>query len=102
MRKPLGLLVGCCVLGLLISWGESGTISARSFLLVPLVAVCAGPPIGTFWMLYVSIRHEKDPVPYMLMAFVPFMFVWYYFERYKTGKHTGRISTETEGRETAH
>jgi hypothetical protein len=36
------------------------------------------------------------------MAFVPFMFVWYYFERYKTGKHTGRISTETEGRETAH
>ena len=101
MKKPVGLLLGICVLGLLISWGESGTISARSFLLVPLLAVFAGSPIGSFWMLYVSIRYEKHPATYMLMAFVPFMSVWYYFERYKTGKYMGRTSTKTEGGETS-
>ena len=51
-----------------------------------LFALFAGANIGSIWMLYTAIRNEAHPVPFVLLAFVPFFFLWYYFERYKTGK----------------
>jgi len=42
-------------------------------------------PIGAFWMIYMSLRFEKKPVPYVLLAFVPYSFLWYYFERVRPG-----------------
>jgi hypothetical protein len=50
------------------------------------------PPIGAFWMMYVAIRHENSPFPLILLAYVPYAFVWYYFDRVKSG-NTGRWRT---------
>lgn len=46
-----------------------------------LIAYCAIQPLGGFWMIYRCIRLEKRPVPYILLAFVPYSFIWYYPER---------------------
>jgi hypothetical protein len=38
-------------------------------------------------MMYMSIRYEKHPLPMVLLAaFIPFSFLWYYFERVRRGK----------------
>jgi hypothetical protein len=42
-------------------------------------------PAGTLWMFYKVIRHEQHPLPFLLLACVPFVFGWYYFERLRTG-----------------
>jgi heme/copper-type cytochrome/quinol oxidase subunit 4 len=52
-----------------------------------LIVLFGIPPLGAFWMMYMSIRYEKRPMPLLaLAAFIPFTFVWYYFERIRTGK----------------
>ena len=33
--------------------------------------------IGAYWMIYQAIRYERRVGRYVLLAFVPFMFVWY-------------------------
>ncbi len=33
--------------------------------------------IGGFWMIYQAVRYERRVGRYVLLAFVPFMFVWY-------------------------
>jgi hypothetical protein len=50
-------------------------------LLIAFVALFGVPPVGAFWMMYMSIRHEKNPLPMILLAFIPFTFLWYYVER---------------------
>ncbi len=36
------------------------------------------------WMLYQAIRHESKPLRYALLGFfVPFAWLWYYFERFR-------------------
>ena len=38
----------------------------------------------TFWnllVLYIVIRYEKQPLPYILLAFIPYFSLGYYFER---------------------
>jgi hypothetical protein len=55
--------------------------------LFALVVLFSIAPLGAFWMIYMSIRYEKRPLALVLLAFfVPFTFVWYYFERVRTGK----------------
>lgn len=54
------------------------------FLLVILFGIA---PLGAFWMMYMSIRYEKNPFPMLLLAFlIPFAFLWYYMERVRPGK----------------
>ncbi len=55
-------------------------------ILFAFVILFAVPPIGAFWMMYMSIRHEKSPLPLVLLAFIPFTFLWYYFDRVRPGK----------------
>jgi hypothetical protein len=38
-------------------------------------------PLGSFWMLFMAIRYEKHPLKYVLLAFIPYYFLAYYFER---------------------
>jgi hypothetical protein len=45
------------------------------------------PNIGTIWMLYISIRFERRPLPFVLLAFIPYAFLWYYFQRVRCKKH---------------
>lgn len=40
--------------------------------------------LGAVWAVYQAVRYENRPGLYLLMAIVPFSFVWYYFGRYKT------------------
>jgi hypothetical protein len=54
--------------------------------------------VGAFWMMYMSIRHEKSPLPMVMLAFIPFTFLWYYFERFRAGK-LRRNRNSAEGRE---
>jgi hypothetical protein len=32
---------------------------------------------GSFWMIFQAVRHERRIGKYVLLSFVPFMFVWY-------------------------
>jgi uncharacterized membrane protein YqjE len=41
-----------------------------------ILAACAA--LGAVWAVYQSLRYENRPGLYLLMAIVPFSFVWYY------------------------
>src|SRR5712664_3198638 len=41
---------------------------------IPLTLFSA---IGSFWMICQAVRYEKRVGKYVLLSFVPFMFVWY-------------------------
>ncbi len=69
---------------LLIARGQAP--ESNSAILLAFIALFAIPPLGAFWMMYMSIRHEKSPFPLLLLAFIPFTFMWYYFERVRPGK----------------
>jgi hypothetical protein len=43
--------------------------------------------IGFAWMFYQSARYEIRPFWFIVLSFLPYSFVWYYFERYS--KRTG-------------
>jgi membrane protein implicated in regulation of membrane protease activity len=49
-------------------------------------------PAGTGWMLYQCIRYEEHTIPFVILALVPYSFVWYYFERYRKRKRAQRPS----------
>ena len=50
--------------------------------------------LGTFWMICVAIREEKQPWPIFWLAFLPFSSFWYYFEcvRPRRRRSLSRIS----------
>ncbi|HEV2489727.1 MAG TPA: hypothetical protein VGT03_07960 [Candidatus Acidoferrales bacterium] len=68
----------------------------NSFVLFLLLLFFAVPSIGAFWMLYMVVRHEKHQVPLILVALVPFMFLWYYFELGRTRKLLTRELTDND------
>lgn len=78
-----GGLVAMGVAALLITRGQAP--ASHPALLIAFVALFGIPPLGAFWMMYMSIRHEKNPFPMVLLAFIPFTFLWYYFERVRSG-----------------
>jgi hypothetical protein len=47
-----------------------------------ILGTCA--VLGAVWTVYQAVRYEDRPGLYLLMAIIPFSFVWYYFGRYKT------------------
>jgi hypothetical protein len=58
----------------------------------PLFEVLAGMAtfaeyVGCIWMFYEAARYEIRPFRFIILCFVPFSFIWYYFERYS--KRTG-------------
>jgi len=59
-------------------------------LMLVLILVFGVPPMGSFWMLYNAVRYERQPFPIVLLAFLPFSFIWYYFERVRNGRHLTR------------
>jgi hypothetical protein len=46
-------------------------------LLVFFASLSVVSNLGGFWMLYQAVRYERRVGRYVLLAFVPFMFVWY-------------------------
>ncbi len=47
------------------------------FIAVFLMCLTMLSNIGGFWMLYQAVRYERRVGRYVLLSFVPFMFVWY-------------------------
>jgi len=79
-----GGFVAMALAGLLITHGKAP--DSNPFILLAFVALFVIPPLGAFWMMYMSIRYEKHPLPLVLLTFIPFTFLWYYFERVHRGK----------------
>jgi hypothetical protein len=79
----VGGFVALALAVLVITQGEAP--ASNPLMLFAVVALFVVPPLGAFWMIYMSIRYEKHPLPLILLAlFVPFTFLWYYFERVRT------------------
>jgi hypothetical protein len=47
------------------------------YFLLLLVGLSFVANIGALWMMYQAVRYEKRVGRYILLGFVPFMFVWY-------------------------
>ena len=82
MKMFLWAIFGIAIAGVAF-WivTTTGTISPNPLYLILLVLIFGVSPIGTFWMLYVVIRYEKQPLPYILLAFIPYYSLGYYVER---------------------
>jgi hypothetical protein len=87
MKMFLWILLGLFVSGLAFWITITPGVPRNPLLTFLVVVVFAAPSFGAFWMLYVAIRHEKHPLPMMLLAFIPYTFLWYYFERVRPGKY---------------
>ena len=85
MKLFMWILLGFVVAGLAF-WTIAIEGHQNPFLVFLVVVVFAVPPVGAFWMLYVAIRYEMHPLPMVFMAFVPYAFLWYYFDRVRPGK----------------
>jgi len=85
MKLLLYIVLGFVVVGaaLVLIAGNNAPASS-SLILFGFVILFAIPPVGAFWMMYQSIRYEKKPLPIVLLAFIPFSFLWYYFERVRS------------------
>lgn len=55
-------------------WPGSFRNAYVAFSLVAFTFLANG---GGFWMIYQAVRYERRVGRYVLLAFVPFMFVWY-------------------------
>ena len=94
MRQLIWIVVSVS-LGWAVILAAFSLVTSSWFVEHPVVAgllyatVVSVPTLGVFWMIYMSIRHEKHPVPYILLAFVPFTCFWYYFVRVKTRRLRG-------------
>jgi hypothetical protein len=87
MKVLLYVVLGFLILAaaaLLIARGQAP--DSNPAVLFAFLVLFAIPPLGAFWMMYMSIRYEKNPFPIVLLAFIPFTFVWFYFERVRPGK----------------
>jgi hypothetical protein len=60
---------------------STATIPPHPLPLLMLALVYGVSPIGSFWMLYTVIRYEKRPLPWALLAFIPYFALGYYFHR---------------------
>ena len=88
MKLLLYVAAGFLALGLAVLVITRGHAPASNpLMLFAIVALFLVPPLGAFWMVYMSVRYEKAPLPLVLLAFfIPFTFVWYYFERVRARK----------------
>ena len=87
---PLSCCVAFLPFGLLISSHEKGFQPLVVFVAIVHTIV----PLGAYWMIYQAIRYEPRVGWFVLLAFVPFMFVWYRLVRYPNRPRILRIPRE--------
>jgi len=85
MKLGLWVVLGSVILGLM-AWMMTLPGPPQGPLMFLFVMLFAVPPVGALWMLYQVIRHEKRPFGMLLLAFLPFSFLWYYFEHVRRRK----------------
>jgi len=93
MKAAIKNLVAFLILGTLTVFAVwvvfSSWVPKTPLGLFGVMAFFIGAPIGNLWMLYHWVMREKPPVAYFLLVFVPYGFVWYYFNR---ARHLNQIS----------
>jgi drug/metabolite transporter (DMT)-like permease len=87
MKNFLWAIFGVAVAGVAF-WivSSTETVPPRALPILVLFLIFGAGPIGAFWMMYTAIRYEKHPLPYLLLAFVPYYFLGYYFDRVRGKK----------------
>lgn len=90
MKIFLWILLGLGVTGLAFWMVISPWFPQNSIVEFLVFVFFSAPALGALWMLYTAIRYEKEPLPIIFLAFVPYTFLWYYFERVRPGKHKTR------------
>ncbi len=93
MKLSLWVLLGLGVTGLAFWFVTSPWSPRNAFVQDLIVMFFMAPSVGAFWMLYVAIRHERHPAPFIFLAFIPFTFLWYYFARVRPREHEQRQVT---------
>ncbi len=89
--KPIPMAIVAVFVYAIAFWAVFTPGIPNSLLLVPIgLAVFVIPPIGGWWLIYTIIRHEKRVFPIILLAFVPYGFAWYYFDRLRRGNPRSR------------
>jgi hypothetical protein len=89
-RLLLRVLIGLGVIALTV-WLLIGPWFPTSPVGVFLTSAFYGEAsAGAVWMIYMVIRCEKRPIPMVVLACLPFTFLWYYFDRVRPGKHLSR------------
>ena len=88
----IGALAGLILVVLLILFvGRNQNPEDSLPMMVAIVLPFAFLGFGALWMIKTVIREEPKPWPLLFLAgFLPFAFLWYYFERVKPD----RIETE--------
>ena len=81
MKIFLWVVFGLLVTGLAFWILTMPGVPHNPVLMFLIIVVFVVSPFGSFWMLYMSVRHERRPLPMVLLAFIPYTFLWYYFER---------------------
>ena len=83
MKLIAWILLGFAVAGLGFWIVTNDSIPKNIGIDLLIIFIFVLGPAGAFWMIHVAIRHEKHPLPMILLAFIPYTFLWYYFERYR-------------------
>ena len=87
MRVAFWVLLGLGASGLAFWLIASNIVPQNPLVKMFIIALFTLPSVGSFWMLYMVVRHERSPLGYIILAFIPFTFMWYYFDRVKPGKY---------------
>ena len=93
--KPIFLawfLPMVCFVALYILVAFNPTFLQYRFVALSFVLSILFHNLGAFWMLYQAIRYEKRVVRYVVLSFVPFLFVWYRLVRYPLRRELPRLS----------
>lgn len=92
-RYFLAWLVPMCIYFSLIfvMWVRPFVVS-NLFIMIPFFFLHLLAVVGTFWMLYQAVRYERRVLRYVLLAGIPFMFVWYSLVRVPLRKEFSRSS----------
>ena len=88
--------LACVAAGLSIFLVDRMHISGFHPLIAVLVFVHIVVPLGGWWLIYQAIRYEIRVWRYVLLAFVPFGFLWYLFVRYPHRPKLVRVPRETQ------
>ena len=100
--KSLAWVVVAIVLDCVMAWIVFGPLFTKNpVALSMIVAIFLGANLGTIWMLYVSVRYEEHPLPFAMLAFVPYSFLWYYSHRVRSGRHLTKRAARLDPMEPA-
>ena len=86
------VIYGALVLLVNMAYAPPGQILTDTTPLTPLFSLISwGNQIVALWMVYQAIRYEIRPWRFILLSFLPFSYVWYYYERYSRRRGYGHL-----------